>query len=141
MITNQLKIVDVRILLLSPIKDVGSKKIVGRRYPVIYPPGGKILIGDLLGDKSESAGISGCRGTRERKQVKVRHDLRVHGDVAADENPVVSVLRRHRDGIGLAETLAQAFVIGKKEGAIFDDRSTAACAELVALERRDDQIS
>jgi len=48
----------------------------------------------------------------------------------------VSVLRRYGDGIGLAETLAQAFVIGEKETPIFDDRSTAGGAELISFERR-----
>ncbi len=52
----------------------------------------------------------------------------------------MSVLRRHCDRVGLAETLPHAFVIGKKESTILDNWSSGGCAELVSFEGRDDQI-
>ncbi len=67
MIPNQLEIVGIWILLLSPIKDIGSKKTVGLRNLVVDASGGKILIGDLFRDEFETPGISSCRGTREGK--------------------------------------------------------------------------
>src|SRR5262249_19093015 len=79
------------------------------------------------------------RGTNEPvPAVCVRNQIHeVDGNrIAAGDDVVTLGVRPNRAGQGQPLPLPQAFIAGKEEGPVFEDRSTDVASKLIALERR-----
>src|SRR6266446_1341126 len=129
---------------------------------MINPHSNKILVGDGVGHKIECAGIYARGAVCTRVECKVRLDPKIHpirirgrGDNkvvphavwgrsrtrTGDKLAVARAIRRRCNGAGDAKALSQAFIVGKEECVLLDDRPTGGGAELVPLEGRHYQIA
>src|ERR1700687_4664671 len=98
----------------------------------------EVFVDNLLTREGKEADVGDTAWIRLGIKDEVLRDSRVHsaGDGAASQHPVARVNRWHMKGVGNPFRLPDAFVVGKKEGTVLDDRAANRAPKLVPRERR-----
>src|SRR4030095_2878580 len=111
-----------------------EKRVLGGQR-VIQPDGEEVLVRGLVHVTPEDASVATDGAARPRVERQVGQNRRGYGHPSARQISLPGVRARNKEDVRGPFTAAQPFVVEEEEGAILDERSAEAAAELIALER------